>query len=46
MTLGLISDRGRGTIMHYAVSITYSVVALGLMATVGALDTFRWGARV
>lgn len=81
MTLGLISDRGRETIMHFAgallsraastclwsrlcpmparadqlrftraahpiiphlpaVSITYSVVALGLMSTVGALPTF------
>lgn len=40
MTLGLISDRGRNTIMHFAVSITYSVVALGLMSTVGALNTF------
>ncbi|PSC68046.1 ABC transporter G family member 28-like [Micractinium conductrix] len=40
MTLGLISDRGRDTIMHFAVSITYSVVALGLMSTVGALGTF------
>jgi hypothetical protein len=40
MTLGLISDRGRDTIMHFAVSITYSVVALGLMSTVGALPTF------
>ncbi|KAL4449383.1 hypothetical protein ABPG77_007027 [Micractinium sp. CCAP 211/92] len=40
MTLGLISDRGRETIMHFAVSITYSVVALGLMSTVGALGTF------
>ena len=37
MTLGLISDRGRDTIMHFAVSITYSVVALGLMSTVGGL---------
>jgi len=34
MTLGLISDRGRETIMHFAVSITYSVVALGLLSTV------------
>lgn len=40
MTLGLISDRGRETIMHFAVSITYSVVALGLLSTVGALSTF------
>ena len=40
MTLGLISDRGRETIMHFAVSITYSVVALGLLSTVGALNTF------
>ncbi|KAL4853041.1 ABC transporter G family member 28 [Chlorella vulgaris] len=40
MTLGLISDRGRETIMHFAVGITYSVVALGLLSTVGALTTF------
>lgn len=40
MTLGLLSDRGRETIMHYAVSTTYSVVAVGLMATVGGLSTF------
>lgn len=40
MTLGLLSDRGRATIMHYAVSTTYSVVAVGLMATVGGLGTF------
>lgn len=40
MTLGLLSDRGRETIMHYAVSTTYSVVAVGLMASVGGLGTF------
>lgn len=40
MTLGLLSDRGRATIMHYAVSTTYSVVAIGLMASVGGLPTF------
>lgn len=43
MTLGLISDRGRSTIMHFAVDTTYSVVALGLLSTVGALNTFGRG---
>ncbi len=41
MTLGLISNRGRSTIMNYAVETTYSVVALGLMSTVGGLRTFN-----
>ncbi|GAB4817511.1 hypothetical protein N2152v2_004557 [Parachlorella kessleri] len=40
MTLGLISDRGRSTIMHFAVSVTYSTIALGMISKVGALPTF------
>jgi hypothetical protein len=40
MTLGLISDRGRSTIMHFSVSVTYSTIALGMISKVGALPTF------
>lgn len=39
-TVGILSDRGRATIMSYASSVSYSVVALGLMATVGSVPTF------
>ena len=34
MTLGLISDRGRSTIMHFSVSVSYSTIALGMIAMV------------
>jgi ABC-type multidrug transport system ATPase subunit len=39
-TIGLLSDRGRATIMSYASEVTFSCVALGLMATVGSIPTF------
>ena len=39
-TVGILSDRGRANIMSYASSVSYSVIALGLMATVGAVPTF------
>lgn len=35
MTLGLISDRGRSTIMHFSISVTYSTIALGMISTGG-----------
>lgn len=46
LTLGLISDRGRETILHFAVNITYSIIALGLLSTVGGLGTFSRGRLV
>jgi len=39
-TIGLLSDRGRATIMSYASQVSYSCVAMGLMATVGSISTF------
>ncbi|KAG7670998.1 hypothetical protein KSW81_004425 [Nannochloris sp. 'desiccata'] len=39
-TIGLLSDRGRATILTYASQVSYSCVALGLMATVGSIPTF------
>ncbi|KAK9815422.1 hypothetical protein WJX72_003407 [[Myrmecia] bisecta] len=38
--LGNMSDRGRGTIMHFDVDTLYNNVALGLLSTVSALRTF------
>lgn len=46
MALGTISERGKGTIVHYTVEITYNNVALGLMASVTALRTFSRGRLV
>lgn len=40
LTVGLLSDRGRASIMSYAANITFSVVALSLLAMVGAVPTF------
>lgn len=39
-TVGLLSDRGKATIMKFAVSTTYNVVAIGLMTGVGGVGTF------
>jgi ABC-type multidrug transport system ATPase subunit len=39
-TVGLLSDRGKATIMKFAVSTTYNVVAVGLMTGVGGVGTF------
>jgi hypothetical protein len=33
--LGLMSDRGRGSIASYVGNVVYNIVALGLMAMVG-----------
>lgn len=41
LTVGLLSDRGRATIMDYAAQMAYSVVAISLMAMVSAVGTFR-----
>ena len=38
--LGMLTDRGRGTILHFDVETLYNNVALGLMCTVAALRTF------
>ncbi|KAK9813958.1 hypothetical protein WJX73_006860 [Symbiochloris irregularis] len=38
--LGMMSDRGRGTIMHVDVDTLYNNVALGLLSTVSGLKTF------
>lgn len=38
--LGIMSDRGRGTIMHVDVDTLYNNVALGLLSTVSGLKTF------
>ena len=38
--LGIMSDRGRGTIMHVDVNTLYNNVALGLLSTVSGLKTF------
>lgn len=46
MTLGLLSDRGRATIMSYASNVTYSVVALSLLSMVTAVPTFTRDAVV
>lgn len=45
-TVGLLSDRGKATIMHFAISSTYSVVAVGLMSSVGAVSTFGGDERL
>jgi len=39
--VGLLSDRGRATIMDYAAQMAYSVVAISLMAMVSAVGTFN-----
>ncbi|KAK9815993.1 hypothetical protein WJX74_001345 [Apatococcus lobatus] len=36
----MLTDRGRGTILHFDVETLYNNVALGLMCTVAALRTF------
>lgn len=40
LALGTITERGRGTIMHFDVDTLYNNVALGLLTTVSALRTF------
>lgn len=40
LTVGLLSDRGKSTIMSYASQVSYAVVALGLIATVSTTTTF------
>ena len=40
MALGSITERGRGTILHFDVETLYINVALGLLTTVSALRTF------
>ncbi len=41
IAIGLLSDRGRATILSYASQVSYTCVALGLMATVGSIPTFK-----
>ncbi|KAF6254331.1 hypothetical protein COO60DRAFT_1703369 [Scenedesmus sp. NREL 46B-D3] len=38
--LGLMSDRGRGSIASYVGNVVYNIVALGLMAMVSGIKTF------
>lgn len=40
LALGSITERGRGTILHFDVETLYINVALGLLTTVSALRTF------
>lgn len=40
ITVGLLSDRGRSTIMSYASQISYCVVAMGLIGIISAIPTF------
>ena len=40
LALGSITERGRGTILHFDVETLYINVALGLLSTVSALRTF------
>jgi len=46
LTVGLLSDRGRDTIMSFASQVSYSVVAISLMAMVGAVPTFTRNSAV
>eukprot|EP00775_Hariotina_reticulata_P010763 gene10763-10919_t len=38
--LGLMSDRGRGSIGSYVGNVVYNIVALGMMSTVSGIKTF------
>ena len=40
ITIGLLSDRGRSTIMSYASQVSYCVVAMGLIGIISAIPTF------
>jgi hypothetical protein len=38
--LGLMGDRGRGTIWNFSNDIMYTLIALAMMSTVGGITTF------
>jgi hypothetical protein len=42
MFVGLMSDRGRGSIGSYVGNVVYSIVAMGMLATVSNAPDSQW----
>ena len=45
MFVGLMSDRGRGSIGSYVGNVVYSIVAMGMLATVSSATSCARAAR-